>query len=78
MANLSVVGLRMGKQRKLDVIVVWRLDRWGRSLDKSGKYGLGDRVGAPIVPKRETWAVAPIRRMITVLTPMCYAPWLLR
>ena len=24
--------IKMGKQRKLDVILVWRLDRWGRSL----------------------------------------------
>jgi DNA invertase Pin-like site-specific DNA recombinase len=24
--------IRLAKQRKLDVIVVWRLDRWGRSL----------------------------------------------
>jgi DNA invertase Pin-like site-specific DNA recombinase len=24
--------IRMARQRKLDIIVVWRLDRWGRSL----------------------------------------------
>lgn len=24
--------IRLAKQRKLDVIIVWRLDRWGRSL----------------------------------------------
>jgi DNA invertase Pin-like site-specific DNA recombinase len=24
--------IRLARQRKLDVILVWRLDRWGRSL----------------------------------------------
>jgi DNA invertase Pin-like site-specific DNA recombinase len=24
--------LKLAKQRKVDVIIVWRLDRWGRSL----------------------------------------------
>ena len=43
-------------------------------MDKGGKYGLGDRVGAPIVPKRETWTVAPIRRTITVLNTNVLRP----
>ncbi len=46
--------LKLAKQRKIDVIVVWRLDRWGRSVtDLIGTLGeLADLGGRFCFPDR--------------------------